>query len=362
MAPLRSHRLSVVVPVFQVEEYLESTLRSVLDQRLPRGIELEVICVDDGSTDGSAEILDRFTDDPAVQVRHQDNAGLGAARNIGVSMASGDLLAFCDSDDDLPPDAYLPMVRSLRRSGSAMAVGALVRDDAGQQRSGPLMRLNHAEARRGITVVDQPLLLADVFAVNKVFVREFWDDVELAFPVGTRYEDQPTLTRAMLAAPAIDVLTEVVYAWRTRHDGSSITQGRADLADLQDRVRTKRDSTAMVVGQRESRLVGPWFRQILPVDMWEYFRAATTAGDEYWSTLRDCVREFWNDDTVPFDRTSVPVQQRLMGYLVAHDRRADLAELIAFIDEHGVPVRDGVFGHPWQGEAGLPDGVSVVEP
>jgi hypothetical protein len=71
--------------------------------------------------------------------------------------------------------------------------------------------------------------------------------------------------------------------------------------------------------------------------------------------LRAGVRSIWNDTTVPFEQTAVPVAQRLMGWLTVQDRRADLAQLIATIDGAGVRLVDGVYQHPWLGEPGLPE-------
>jgi hypothetical protein len=78
--------------------------------------------------------------------------------------------------------------------------------------------------------------------------------------------------------------------------------------------------------------------------------------------LRDGVRELWNEDTVPFERTRLPLRQRLMGWLTARDRREDLVELIAFLDAHPgpVPVRDGRYAHPWAEEPGLPAELVLV--
>ena len=93
---------------------------------------------------------------------------------------------------------------------------------------------------------EHPEILGDVFAWNKVFRRTFWDGAGLAWPEGVRYEDQPTTTRAYLAARAFDVLPEVVYHWRIRYDGTSITQQRSSVRDLADRLATKRMSLATV--------------------------------------------------------------------------------------------------------------------
>ncbi len=117
--------LSVVVPAYQVVEWLEESLRSVLDQSLA---DLEVVVVDDGSSDGTGELADRIAaGDDRVRVVHQPNAGLGAARNAGTAAATGEFLTFADSDDLVLPGAYELLVGSLRTSGSDLAIGAVER-------------------------------------------------------------------------------------------------------------------------------------------------------------------------------------------------------------------------------------------
>ena len=117
--------LSVVVPAYQVEEYLAESLESILTQSHSA---LEVVVVDDGSTDRTGEIADGFAArDPRVRVVHQANAGLGAARNAGTSLSSGDYLAFADSDDLVSAGAYERLLATLERTGSDLAIGAVVR-------------------------------------------------------------------------------------------------------------------------------------------------------------------------------------------------------------------------------------------
>jgi CDP-glycerol glycerophosphotransferase len=207
------------------------------------------------------------------------------------------------------------------------------------------MRENHRVDRLGVTLDEMPQILADVFAVNKVFRRSFWSRAGLAFPEGVRYEDQPTLTEAYLKSTAFDVITHTVYLWRIRADHSSITQQRHEIADLRDRITTKRAAQSLL-RDAAPHIRTTWLTDVLPVDMWEYFRAVPRATDEYWRMLRDAVQEFWTADTITYEHARVPVQQRLMGWLVAHDRRAELLELLLFLDERrpgGLPVevRDG---------------------
>ncbi len=301
--------LSVVVPAYNVEDYLDECLGSILDQSHR---DLEVVIVDDGATDRTPALADAWAErDDRVTVVHQANAGLGAARNQGVRHCVGRYLAFADSDDIVQPGAYAAMLRSLESSGSDLVAGSVERMRGDERTMTPLMRRNHRKPRTGLRIDEAPLMLADVFAWNKVFRRSFWDAHDLSFPTGVRYEDQPTLTRALVSAQRFDVLTETVYLWRVRDDGSSISQQRAHLEDLRDRLETKRWSTAVVREETTPATQEVWFREVLPVDMAAYFRAVPGCSDEYWAMLREGVREFWNDATVPFHATG--------GFLSAAD-------------------------------------------
>lgn len=325
----RRPRLSVVVPAYNVEAYLSECLRSILSQSFR---ELEVIVVDDGSTDASAEVAERWAvADRRVRVVRQHNAGLGAARNAGVSHARGDYLTFVDSDDLVAPGGYEAMMRTIERTRSDMVVGTVMQQVGARREVGRLMRENHACRREGVTVGEMPLILADVFAVNKIYRSAFWSEARLRFPEGVRYEDQPTLTQAFLSARQFDVIPETVYLWQKRTGETSITQTRHRLNDLADRMLTKRLSSQAVMSfLPQAKEV--WYGKILPVDVWEYCRAAVGAGPEYWAMLREAMTEFWNATTVPFVDTEIPVQQRLMGWLVLHDRRDDLERLLAAME------------------------------
>ena len=121
----QSPLVSVVVPAYNVAAYLADCLQSILTQR---DVHLEVVVVDDGSTDDTGAIADRVAArDSRVRVIHQANAGLGAARNEGVRYCAGGYLAFADSDDLVVDGAYAAMVGSLERTGSEIAIGAVER-------------------------------------------------------------------------------------------------------------------------------------------------------------------------------------------------------------------------------------------
>lgn len=328
--------LSVVVPVHDVAPWLPACLDSILRQPVR---DLEVVLVDDASTDGSTAVAEEYAaaHDRIRLVRLAERSGVSIARNVGVAQCTAPYLTFVDSDDELPADAWSRMLRTLRRTGSDFVVGKAARVSETEWFVPPLMQRNHEVERLRVTLEEAPLMLADVFVWNKVFRRDFWDRAAITFPERTRYQDQPALTRAFLAAERFDVLTDVVYEWRIRHDQTSATQRRGELSNLAERRRTKLMTLELVREHGSPRVLDVLVREVLPIDMWEHYRAAVAGppkgwDDAYWATLRTLQRELWNDGTVPFAETTVVERQRAMGALVEADRRDDLRALIDEID------------------------------
>jgi CDP-glycerol glycerophosphotransferase len=224
-------RISVVVPIYNVEDYLSECLESIATQTFS---DVEAILVDDGSTDGSRAIAEAFVArDPRFKLVSQPNAGLGAARNTGTDAATGEYLAFADSDDLLPRDAYERLVRAADRTGSDFATGNVLRlSDRGTTQSSFLLPA-FARTRLRTHVTRHRALLADRLAWNKLWRRSFWDAHGYRFPEGVLYEDTPVTIPAHFAARSVDVLADTVYLWRVRE--GSITSRRTELRTLQDR-------------------------------------------------------------------------------------------------------------------------------
>jgi len=319
--------ISVIVPVYNVESFLPACLDSLLAQTHS---ELEIVAVDDGSTDGSGAIADEYAArDPRVRVVHTDNHGLGAARNEGLKHTTGTLIAFADSDDVVPPEAYEVLLRQLSRTGSDFVTGSIAwsydEPEGDRLVEPPWMRRLHKT--RSVAVIEQlPELLGDVFAWNKLFRRSFWDESGLSWPEGIRYEDQPTMTQAYLSARRLGVIPDIVYHWRIRLDGSSITQQRGSVADLQDRWETKR-RTRQSVNDFGSKQVTKVFQdKVLPGDLHRYFVLIPGCDDEWYRILEAGVREFFGVRSLT--HSGLPPAHRLTGWLVEHGRREDAATVM----------------------------------
>ena len=329
--------VSVVVPVYDVAAYLPACLDSILSSRHQA---LDVVVVDDGSTDGSGAVADAYADrDPRVRVVHTANHGLGAARNEGLRHVRGDLLAFADSDDVVPATAYPTLVRSLARSGADFATGSVLLLEQGPAgptlREPPWLARLHTPGRTAIKAREHPEILGDVFAWNKLYRRSWWESLDLSWPEGLRYEDQPTTTLAYLGG-TFDVLVEPVYHWRIRQDGSSITQQRGSLADLRDRWTTKQMTLRAVEASPDAALVRPvLLDRVLAGDLPRYFVAIPDCDDAWWRLLHEGVLDLWGERSLV--HSGLPPVQRLIGWLVEQDRREDAAAVATYVAGLGRP-------------------------
>ena len=313
--------VTVIVPVYNVERYLAECLRSIVNQSYSR---LQIILVDDGSTDGSLAIAESYARrDKRVTLVRQENAGLGAARNTGLRHAAGDYVVFADSDDVVPPNAYREMLRSLEATGSDFVVGAYFRMSETTEYLPPWLAEVHAVERLGITMNDFFDGLANVFAWNKMFRMSFVERINLQFPEGIRYEDQYPLTRAYLLAERFDVIPEIVYKWRIRFDGSSITQNKRALADVRDRERVIRSVYDYLREHASAELFDAWVSKVCTMDLMPYLAEALHADEEYREVLREIAQLLAPHMTAgALDR--IDVRTRVALHVLEHGTVEDL--------------------------------------
>lgn len=123
---MNKNTISIIIPIYNTEQYLEKCISSALQQTYT---ELEIICVDDGSTDKSGQIIDDFAKkDNRIIAIHQKNAGESAARNTGIKNARGNYIAFMDCDDWIEPTMYEELLKALQISDADMAIAGWIRE------------------------------------------------------------------------------------------------------------------------------------------------------------------------------------------------------------------------------------------
>ncbi|MER6974110.1 glycosyltransferase family 2 protein [Nocardioides sp. NPDC000445] len=217
--------LSVVVPTHDVGLWVGELLSSILeDQSTPVDpVDLEVIVVDDASTDETFEIAEAYAArDPRLTVVRSPGKGGGQARNHGVSLARGRFLAFADGDDLVPRGAYAAMLRKTRQTGSDMVVGRFFKLFSDRVwwpvRAWPAFD----EERTLVTLSDAPSALRNRACWNRVFRRDFWDAAQISFPDASRSNDIEPMVHALTTA-RFDIVTETVYVYRDRPGPGSMT-------------------------------------------------------------------------------------------------------------------------------------------
>ena len=333
--------VSIIIPIYKVEEYLAECLTSVIEQSYRN---LEIIVVDDGSPDGSYDIAKSYARwDPRIRIIRQQNQGLGAARNTGVEAAHGRYISFADSDDALPRDAIATMVHSLRSTGSDFAVGAPVRMANGETWRSGWVKDVHAVDRLHTTLDDFPDILKDVFAWNKLFEADFYRRVVGSFPAGIRYEDQEPTARAYVAG-TFDVLAADIYFWRDREDGTSITQQKADPADLHDRLIVKEHVSKVISEGASKPTHDVWLAKAIGFDLRAYFEEVPRTDERFFEQLREGVIGL-NSRMTPDIWRLVPIVDRIPALAVLSGNRDDVFTAVTRREEYGwffpTEVRDG---------------------
>ncbi|MEV6151239.1 glycosyltransferase family 2 protein [Nonomuraea sp. NPDC052129] len=310
--------LSVIVPFYNVEKYIGPCLDSLAAQKFQ---DLEMICVDDGSTDGGAAVVEaRMAADPRISLIRQANQGVGRARNIGVRRATGRYLAFVDGDDKVPPRAFQRLVASLEATGSDLACGNVMRLHRNLLVPSWAHKQAFAESRKRTHITRHPLLIRDRMLWNKVYRLDFWNALGLAFPE-RMYEDQPVAMAAHVGASSVDVIKGIVYHWRQRDEEcSSITQRRLEPANLRDRLLSVLETAALLTTGAPA-LKPDFDRDTLEIDMSVAVEAMAMMGAAADPGLVDLVVRYL-DGVAPEAWQSIPFAQRLQVHLL-HGRRLD---------------------------------------
>lgn len=236
--------LSIVIPVYNIEGYIKECIDSVLCQTFS---DYEVILIDDGSTDGSGKICDEYAQGyECIQVVHQENQGPGKARNQGIGISKGDYIVFLDGDDYLyGKDSFENLANFIReKKGSPDIIayhGISVFTDGNKKiynksYMNDFRKDDEGEGYTGEEFLESHLKRNSIFFWFPWFyayARGLFAGGELQFPEGHKYEDLYLTWRILLKAKRIDVMPDIVYAYRrNRKDSTSEAASFPNLSDL----------------------------------------------------------------------------------------------------------------------------------
>jgi len=221
-------KLSIIIPVYRVEQTLERCIESVVGQDID---DCEILLIDDGSPDRCPDICDQWTRlDKRVKVVHKKNGGLSDARNVGLEKAQGEWVTFVDSDDFLERGTYAPLLQRLERSDiDLLEFPVLKWYGSPKQQRLTFDEHDYDDPERywiGAEAYDHS------YAWNKIYRRSLFDDVR--FPKGKLFEDVWTLSRLIRKARRMATTSEGCYVYCWNPDGITANATGETLRQLLD--------------------------------------------------------------------------------------------------------------------------------
>ncbi|MCM1055657.1 MAG: glycosyltransferase [Bacteroides sp.] len=209
--------VSVIVPIYKVEKYIERCLDSIKAQTLR---DFEVIMIDDGSPDGSAAIAEKYTDDPRFKLYRQENMGVGAVRNRAIDMAESEYVAFVDSDDSILPEHLERLYNAAAENGAdIVCCGYCCCDEEGKH-----FRTSKIMKRRGVYPAEKLFgcIIRDIsvrrYLWSKLFRKTLFTDNGLYFPK-MMFEDAYIIPKLFYHARTVAVIGEKTYVYTHRASG-----------------------------------------------------------------------------------------------------------------------------------------------
>lgn len=260
--------ISIIIPIYNVESYLATCLNSVINQTYKH---LEIILVDDGSTDGCGEICDDYAKcDTRIKVLHKENGGLSDARNAGMAVAQGCFIGFVDGDDWIELDMYEVLYQAIRDNHADVAIcgyyeqiGDRIIDEYA---TGEVLLYSGKEIVRKLLLNDTSYQIC-IAVWNRLYKRELIQDIQ--FPFGKLYEDIVYSTEVLLKCDTCVYVDKKKYHYLLGREGSIIASGFR-IQRLTDEIYLKQKRTEFLLDHGEVQLA-KLSHEIMVHDMLLYY-------------------------------------------------------------------------------------------
>lgn len=218
---MENKKVSIIVPVYNVELYIEDCLNSLLNQTYSN---YEIILINDGSTDNSIEICSKYND-KKIKIYNQNNKGVSIARNVGISLATGQYIMFVDADDMVSEKYIENLIKSIEETNTDMVVCGYTKEKA------ELVNKKNSQEIKGEIINANTMLenmmennLQEGYLWNKIFKKSIINDNSLEFKEGVNvWEDLYFVIEYLSKSDKIFAINEKLYYYRTR-EGSAVNR------------------------------------------------------------------------------------------------------------------------------------------
>ena len=232
--------VSIIVPVYNVEKYLRECLESIINQTFQ---DIEIICVNDGSTDNSRKILTEYAQkDLRIKIIDKENGGLSSARNAGLKIAQGEFISFIDSDDWVDKTMVEKLYNNIKALNTDISICAVHQYDESKQEFDDNSKyftlgfFDDSFNNKAFTYKDVKPFIMDVcvMAWNKLYRKSLIDECKAEFPDGLIWEDGPFFFSIFFKAKGVSIVRDFLYYYRINRKGSIIQKGGKQFLDIID--------------------------------------------------------------------------------------------------------------------------------
>ena len=213
-------KITIIVPVYNVEKYLKTAIDSAINQTYKN---IEIILVDDGSTDSSGKICDEYgKKDDRIIVVHQENKGLSGARNTGLDIAKGKYIMFLDSDDTFEKDACENLYNEIEKTNADFVIGNYIntKEDGSKFKKPAFSLEKYKNFKLSINDYNDSFYIMNSGVWNKIFRKSYLDKLKIRFVDRALAEDAIFTTYCFIKSENVYYIPNIVYNYRLREADS----------------------------------------------------------------------------------------------------------------------------------------------
>ena len=306
--------LSVIIPVYNVEEYLEQCLDSVINQNLR---DIEIICVNDGSTDNSLNILEKFASkDKRVRIISKKNGGQASARNLGIRVANGEYIAFVDSDDFIKEDMFSKLYDAAENNDLDLAmckvslydnISGKIDNNAWYYKLGVFENFN----KKIFNHIDTYEFTCNISVTpyNKIYKSSLLKENDIQFPEGLIFEDEKFFYDVYLRAKKISVVDDFLYYYRVNRKGSTVDISKdndySDMVSIYKLIR----QTFKETGNYENYKV-LLANRLIHLELSRFTQTSEKYKEHFFNIMKEDWSEVLNDDII-YNNLSLNIKSRV---------------------------------------------------
>ncbi|WP_405306628.1 glycosyltransferase family 2 protein [Methanobrevibacter sp.] len=323
--------VSIIIPVYNTEEYLEDCLDSLCNQTLKN---IEIICIDDASNDNSSEILNHYvnSDDRIKLLKNKFNQGQSISRNRGLEIATGEYVTFLDSDDLMQKDAYEKLYNFANNYNHDLVVFDAVRfnDEMIEWKSVLHSKAGYDKVYTQTNVFEHKNLIYDT-SISKFLKNDFIKRHNFKFLENVLYEDLLFSMQVLCASVNLGVYPDVKYYWRVRYGyKKSVTQSVSEIKNLKDRLTIINKILDLLNSNSKNKsLLNIFYQKLVEIDILQFIDQLDSCSSEYKQVMCDEVKPLvLNFPIEVFEELDGIDKVKYLLFL--NDMWDDLIELIQF--------------------------------